>query len=58
MDILNTKKMIVRGGGIGVGGAELGAGLRKIDSVLERTRLVTYALFYYSFVILSDVNEP
>ena len=38
-------------------GAELGAELHKIDSVLERTRLVTYALFYYSFVILSDVNE-
>ena len=56
MDILNAKKMIVRGGGMGVG-AELGAELRKIDSVLERTRLVTYALFYYSFVILSDVNE-
>lgn len=42
---------------MGVGGAELGAELRKIDSVLKRTRLVTYGLFYSSFVILSDVNE-
>ena len=38
--------LVDRGGGMGVG-AELGAGLRKIDSVLERTRLVTYALFYF-----------
>ena len=34
-----------------------GAGLRKIGSLLERTMLVTHALFCYSFVILSNANE-
>ena len=39
------------------GTGKLGAGSRKIDSIKERTRLVTYTLFCYSVAILSYANE-